>query len=250
MVEPEKAEQVVGVFRKFNDLLRKITWSSILKLTILVLVFMIAISWYKFINDRDTATMISNIIHTEREKAEIADSLSYSITDEVEKRVNEEAEELRLALDADRVIISIFHDNLKTTTNLHFRFFSECYEKVCYDRGIPEIAESYQNIRTSLFPIMSYLSQNRELYTTPKEVGNIDRRYANRLEEENVGWVGLRFLRNKHGIEIGIISVAWSNNNLNNMPKKEKIQESLTKGSIRLESLLDLESYVKLHNKR
>lgn len=168
------------------------------------------------------------------------DSASYALANRVEKSVNDVLEDYRLRLNADRVVIAIFHDTEKMSMNLHFRFFSYCYEHVAFDRHISEIAEDYQKKKTSLFPIYSKLGEMGELYCSVDSIEKIDIKYAHRLQENNVTWVGLKFLRTRSGTEIGVLKVSWRKSNLKYKPSTDMIKELTREVSQRLEALFDL----------
>lgn len=194
------------------------------------------ISVYKKTTEQATLNSIEKTKRLEAEK----DSAVYALSNKIELSVNERVLSLLNKLDADRVTITIFHDTEKSAPHLHFRFFSECYEHVNYDRHIPEIAGEYQKVKTSLFPMFSYLSINQSVFAPVKDYENIDIKYAHRLMENNYGWVGLRFLRTKSGAEIGVLTVTWLSRNMKYKPSDDKIKYQMEKTSLQLESLFDI----------
>lgn len=235
--------KLADVWDKFLNSISKVSWLAILKLIVFIILLMAVISFYVTLNDENTRRILSKTITEDRNSLNEHDDDVYDLTDDVETSVNDEIEKLRLSLNADRVVVSIFHDNLKTTTGLHFRFFSECYEKVCYDRGIPEIAQNYQGVRTSLHPMVTYLSRHKMVIANVDEMEKIDKRYAHAMMVEDSYLSGLYFLRSESGKEIGILVVSWTVDNKKLVPSRSSIEQNLTKYGIKLESLLDLSYY-------
>lgn len=235
--------KLADVWDKFLNSISKVSWLAILKLIVFIILLMAVISFYVTLNDENTRRILSKTITEDRNSLNEHDDDVYDLTDDVETSVNDEIEKLRLSLNADRVVVSIFHDNLKTTTGLHFRFFSECYEKVCYDRGIPEIAQNYQGVRTSLHPMVTYLSRHKMVIANVDEMEKIDKRYAHAMMVEDSHLSGLYFLRSESGKEIGILVVSWTVDNKKLVPSRSSIEQNLTKYGIKLESLLDLSYY-------
>lgn len=238
-------ERLTNVWAKFLKVTSKVSWFSILKLVVFASLIMTMVGFFITINDKNTRAILSKAIIDDRESLRERDNYAFNLNDKIESSVNEEIERLRLILDADRVTISSFHDNLKTTTGLHFRFFSQNYEKVCYERGIPEIALNYQNVRTSLYEIVTYLSKRKLLIASREDMEFIDRRYAHAMMIEDTYRSGLYYMRSSSGIEIGILTVTWNKENKNLIPSDEKIKEKLIKAGTKLESLLDLDYYNK-----
>ena len=238
-------ERLTNVWAKFLKVTSKVSWFSILKLVVFASLIMIVVGFFITINDKNTRAILSKAIVDDRENLREKDNYAFNLNDEIESSVNEEIERLRLSLDADRVIISSFHDNLKTTTGLHFRFFSQSYEKVCYERGVPEIAQNYQSVKTSLYEMVTYLSKHNLLITTVGDMENIDKRYAHAMMLENTYKSGLYYMRSSSGTEIGILVVTWTNDNKALVPSDEKIKEKIIKSGTKLESLLDLNYYNK-----
>lgn len=235
--------KLADVWDKFLNSISKVSWLAILKLIVFIILLMAVISFYVTLNDENTRKILSRTITEDRNSLNEHDNDVYDLTDDVETSVNDEIEKLRLSLNADRVVVSIFHDNLKTTTGLHFRFFSECYEKVCYDRGIPEIAQNYQGVRTSLHPMVTYLSRHKMVIANVDEMEKIDKRYSHAMMVEDSYLSGLYFLRSESGKEIGILVVSWTVDNKKLVPSRSSIEQNLTKYGIKLESLLDLSYY-------
>lgn len=178
----------------------------------------------------------------EKDRQELAkkDNAIYALSNRVELAVNNLVENYRSKLDADRVAVTIFHDTEKMGTNLHFRFFSECYEHVNYDRGVEEIADLFQKKKTSLFPMFSYMSINKEFYGTPKDCKEIDVKYAHRLQENSCGWIGLYFLRTQSGKEIGVLTVSWLTKDLKYKPEEDVIKNLTRNTGQQLEALFDI----------
>lgn len=235
--------KLADVWDKFLGSVSRVSWLAILKLIVFIILLMAVVSFFVTLNDKNTREVISKTITEDRKNLKERDESVYDLTDDVETSVNNEIENLRLTLNADRVVISIFHDNLKTTTGLHFRFFSECYESVCYDRGIPEIAQNYQNVRTSLHPMVTFLGKHKIVIANTDEMEKIDKRYAHSMMVEDSYLSGLYFLRSESGKEIGILVVSWTVDNKKLVPSKEVIEANLTKYGVKLESLLDLAYY-------
>lgn len=235
--------KLADVWDKFLGSVSRVSWLAILKLIVFIILLMAVVSFFVTLNDENTRKIISKTITEDRNILNKKDDYVYDLTDDVENSVNDEIEKLRLSLNADRVVVSIFHDNLKTTTGLHFRFFSECYEKVCYDRGIPEIAQNYQGVRTSLHPMVTYLSRHKIVVANVEEMEKIDKRYAHSMMVEDSYLSGLYFLRSESGKEIGILVVSWTVDNKKLVPSKNAIEQNLTKYGVKLESLLDLGYY-------
>lgn len=238
-------ERLTNVWTKFLEVTSKVSWFSILKLVVFAGLIVVMVGFFITIEDRNTRVILSKAIVADRENLRREDNYTFDLNDEIESSVNNEIEKLRLTLDADRVVISSFHDNLKTTTGLHFRFFSQSYEKVCYERGIPEIAQNYQNVRTSLYEMVTYLSKHNLIIAGVDDMEKIDKRYAHAMLIENTYRTGLYYMRSSSGTEIGILVVTWTNDNKNIVPSDERIKEKLTKAGTKLESLLDLDYYNK-----
>ena len=234
-------------FRGVFGTIGKMKWSSVWKYIVIVASTLFMINVYNFFNDKNTVKLVERALiksnKEERESIEKEDSTIYSLSDQVEANVDKEVEKLMVELDADRVVVPIFHDNIKMNSKLHFKFFSECYEKLDYDDGAQELAEDFQGVRTSLFPLYSYLSSHKIFISNLEDIKSIDMRYAHRMEEYGYDKVGFYFLRSESGEEIGVLCVEWLKNTRKTIPSDQVISDKLKKYGIKLESLLDLKTY-------
>jgi hypothetical protein len=130
----------------------------------------------------------------------------------VSPQIDNEINLLLERLNADRVIISEFHNSVANIGNLHFAYFSATYEAIdTDDPNVEYISDRYQNINTSLFKITNYVYVHNFLSCTISELKQVDPRYAIDAEMDNMKYFAFHIIKSLDGQPIGMIHVAWRN---------------------------------------
>jgi hypothetical protein len=164
--------------------------------------------------------MIVNLI--EQRINEIEMSTEASDTQEVEAniqtrfnvspQIDNEINILLEKLQADRIIISEFHNSVANIGNLHFAYFSATYEAIDNDNPkIEYLSNQYQNINTSLFKITNYVYVHNFLSCTLNELKQVDPRYAIGCEQDDMHYFAFHIIKSLDGQPVGMIHVAWRN---------------------------------------
>jgi hypothetical protein len=151
---------------------------------------------------------------------------AYKHTFSLDADIRDELKNLLKETDADRVMLASFH-NHEEGVQLRYLFYDEAYEVTNVDRHIPEVAQNYQKIRTSLTPFMNFLAEKTFYSGTYKSFRDIDLRYSHRMEEDGILFGSWRFLWSKSGRPIGVLSVSWYEKNRRYIPKKELIESKM-----------------------
>ena len=246
--EDENLGKIPKTLRTVFKVIGNTTWATVFKYIIILGFTLLFFNIFNILNDSNNIRILEQAVSNATNQQKILDakrdSSIYSLSDKIENTTNTEIEKLRLKLDGDRVFVTIFHDNMKMSSGIHFRFFSEGYERVDDEQGVDYIADNFQGIKTSLFPIFPYMKKHKFLLNaTPDDVRKIDVKYSNRLKENNVKLIYIMFLTGNSGEDIGMLSISWLNYTNKDIPDQDKIKSELEKTGIKLESILDLTSY-------
>lgn len=150
----------------------------------------------------------------------------YIRTFEVDNDINEELTKLLQKVDADRVMLSSFHDH-EEGVMLGYTFYDEAYEQVNHNRHIMEVAGQYQRVRTSLTPFTYYMLKKGYYQGSFKKILDIDLRYAHRMEEDGAYFSAWYFVWSETGNPIGILSCTWQKENLRRIPTAETLEEEI-----------------------
>lgn len=147
----------------------------------------------------------------------------YIHTAEVDADINEELCKLLDKVDADRVMLSSFHDH-EEGVMLGYLFYDEAYEQPNRKRHILPVASQYQRERTSLTPFVSYLWKKQYYQATFKKLSEIDMRYSHHMEEDGAWFGAWFFIWSETGQPIGILTCAWNKENRKYIPTAEKLE--------------------------
>ena len=136
---------------------------------------------------------------------------------------------LKDKLDADRVMTAEFHDELLNTGGLDCLFFSERHEVVNTARNIPYITlhKAYEDRSTADYPIVYYLRNNGFLIGDLNTFRNVDKKYANRIEEENMAYCGVIYMKMPNKKPLLMLSVSWAVGNEKYIPEDRVIRDAL-----------------------
>lgn len=150
----------------------------------------------------------------------------YIHTMDVDHTINGELGELLNEVDADRVMLSSFH-NHQEGVMLGYVYYDEAYEAVNKKRHITEVAQQYQNVRTSLTPFAGYMKKATYWQGTYKEVYDIDMRYSHHMEEDGAFFGAWYFIWSETGMPIGILSCSWHKDNRRYIPTAHDIEMAM-----------------------
>lgn len=147
----------------------------------------------------------------------------YIHTFEIDQSINEELLNLLEKVDADRVMMSSFHDHEEGVL-LGYLFYDEAYEQPNKKRHIQSVASQYQRERTSLTPFMSYMAKAIYKQGTYRQIYDIDMRYSHHMEEDGSYFGAWYFIWSKTGRPIGVLTCAWNRENRRYIPTAETLE--------------------------
>lgn len=183
-------------------------------------------------NDRLGDLIISKIDEQDSVKLQKKRRL-FELTSRVEDNINDLALELRIDLDADRVMVSTFHNGKQTSGGLDYSFMDEGYEKVCENRNINRILgyssknSRYSNIPTQSMNIYRFLRTSDDYFLGDLQaVRTIDTEYASRMESEGMYYCALMYIHDGD-LPLSILSVSWKEKNVVCAPSPDKIRKNM-----------------------
>ncbi len=177
------------------------------------------------------------------------------LSDEVEDNLNDISYNILKALDADRCLISLFHNGKYTSGNIDFKYMDEGYEKVSKKRNISKItgyyrdpSKRYVDIPTRDLGIYRYLRENKDNFWagSAKDLYKIDEDYSLRMKETDVGYKAMYFVH-EDNLPLSIISVAWKENNLKYRPDSITIYKVLKEWAVEAKPYLYIYAYNKIY---
>lgn len=155
----------------------------------------------------------------------------FELTSRVEDNINDLALELRMDLNADRVMVSTFHNGKQTSGGIDYSFMDEGYEKVCENRNINRMLgyssrnSRYYNIPTQSMGIYRFLRTSDNYFLgNLHDVKAIDAEYAARMEGEGMYYCALIYIHDGD-LPLSILSVSWKEDNVVYAPSPEKIRK-------------------------
>ena len=136
---------------------------------------------------------------------------------------------LQMKMDADRVMTAEFHDDLKNTGGSDCLFFSERHEVVNSTRNIPYVTlnKAYDDRSCADYPIIYRLKRRRYFIGSVEDMRNIDRRYANRMEEDSMGHCGVIYFHLPDGRPLLMLSASWRKGNEQFAPSEAEFKDAL-----------------------
>jgi hypothetical protein len=137
-------------------------------------------------------------------KQEHADGMDQR--DDVTPTIQTELNALRKQYGASWVSVWEFHNNTNNLDGLPFIFASLNYESM--NPALTPIAEQFDNVRVSLYPLVTYLKQNGIWYGTPEELQEIDHTAYYRAKALGIQYLGFKLMK-VEGMPNAAISFAF-----------------------------------------
>jgi hypothetical protein len=98
--------------------------------------------------------------------------------------INIELENLRLRTKASRALVLQFHNGKKSLGGLPFIYLTASNESLDY--CVKPVAEQYEEVKTSLYPFVTYILQNEYWSGNIEDLREIDKSLAYRIEGNDV----------------------------------------------------------------
>ena len=177
-------------------------------------------------------------IDAEREKDRIKNQERYDKTSEIEDKARGLTKSLITSLNAEVASCELLHNTDVWDGGVHCRYYDEAYSST--KEGVFFNARIFQNMPTSIFPIVSYIEKCDYLYLPVEELKKIDMAYTKEIEENNYKYFAMKFMRRSNGKPLGILTCSWKENNGEFMPSEEVIRYKMKITAAKLEAILDL----------
>lgn len=149
---------------------------------------------------------------------------------EINPKVISLLDKTRVDTDASRVLIFEYHNGTKSLIGIPFLYADMTYES--YHPSIIPYVDEFSSLNTSKFPIFNYIACNDYWDGTIEELKAIDRRFAMRLESENVEYVFIKVLPLDG---CGCTVLTYENKIDFSQPEREKIKYLQTRLGYELE---------------
>lgn len=98
--------------------------------------------------------------------------------------IHTELENILYKADADRVLLLSYHNSKQSLTKQPYIYLTAINEAIQYD--VKPVAEGYESVKTSLYPMIDYLSTNEYFCGNIEELRKIDKALAYRMEGNDV----------------------------------------------------------------
>lgn len=194
------AGNVIAWMEKINQMIEKYGIKSIL-LTLMVLFLVIIVGYYAF-NPEAMVKQVQKVI----EKQSI---------EEVDRRIKADPEirneliNLRESMKADRAFVLETHNGGSNLTGLNFLYVDLTYDEPIV--GLEKRTKEYLNLRTSSYPMMSFIYDNDFWFGSVEEIKDIDPEIYYRLTKAGVKHLGMMMM---YGVSkpSGCLGVAFYSN--------------------------------------
>ena len=106
--------------------------------------------------------------------------------------IQAELDKFRLSTNASWVSIWELHNSTNNLDGMPFLFASLTYESI--NPVLTPIAEQFDNVRLSLYPLVSYLRENEMWYGSVEDLKEIDNTAYYRAKALGISFLGFRFM--------------------------------------------------------
>lgn len=158
--------------------------------------------------------------------------------------IQEELDKLRQQYNVSWAAVWELHNSTNNLDGMPFLFASLTYESM--NPALTPIAEQFDNVRLSLYPLSSYLRQNEIWCGDVDSLQVIDNSAYHRAKALGIKYLGFKLL-SLNGEPKALLSVAFVEGC--DMPDFERLKENCIYTSYKINSLLTLDNESKKKNK-
>lgn len=120
--------------------------------------------------------------------------------------IQAELDKFKIKTDASWVSIWELHNSTNNLNGMPFLFASLTYESM--NPALTPIAEQFDNVRLSLYPLTSYLRENEMWYGSVEEIKEVDNTAYYRAKALGIKYLGFRLMENE-GAPNAVMSFAY-----------------------------------------
>lgn len=120
--------------------------------------------------------------------------------------IQAELDKFKIKTDASWVSIWELHNSTNNLNGMPFLFASLTYESM--NPALTPIAEQFDNVRLSLYPLVSYLRENEMWYGSVEEIKEVDNTAYYRAKALGIKYLGFRLMENE-GAPNAVMSFAY-----------------------------------------
>ena len=193
----QKSETVMSWLDKFLNMMNKYSAKKILE-AMLFVILMVFIGIFAFKPEIVFENYDQYKDRTHQERMDTRNNNTPLIQSELNK--------LRSKYNASWVSVWELHNNTNNLDGLPFIFASLNYESM--NPGLVPIAEQFDNVRLSLYPLSSYLRTNEMWYGDVEEIKDIDYGAYYRAKALGIKYIGFR-LMDVDGYPNAVLSFAF-----------------------------------------
>ena len=154
--------------------------------------------------------------------------------------IQAELDKFRLLTDASWVSVWELHNSTNNLDGMPFLFASLTYESM--NPGLTPIAEQFDNVRLSLYPLGSYLREHEMWYGDVEELKEIDNTAYYRAKALGISFLGFR-LMDIEGAPNALMSFAFIEGT--NTPEPKSFIQSWVLSSYKINTLLSVNGHTK-----
>lgn len=259
-------EKALGAIKATYNFLVNVPIMKFFKVVLYVIVILSLYTAFNWINKGVNVGASKDVVKTAAKEAFIGgvaevDSLRVvqkmkeaSISDEIDDNLNDLSLNMLNLTDADRTMVSLFHDGEYTSGHIDFKFMNECYEKINKEHNISKVTgyyrdphKRYDDIPTRDLPIYRYLRQHKENFFVgdTKTLAEIDPDYASRMDSDGMGYTAMYYIH-ENGLPLSIISVSWKKGDEKHIPSAETLIGVLKQIAVDAKPYLYIDAYNKM----
>lgn len=148
--------------------------------------------------------------------------------------IQSEIESLLWRTNADRVLLLSYHNTKSSLTGVPYIYLTAINEYIA--DGVKPVAEGYNSIKTSLYPMISYIGQKSFFCGDIEELKVIDKALAYRMEGNDVKHLAM--LQIEGDLPLGVLVVTFTED-MDNQHDCKEIEELIRKSALKIGVLLE-----------
>lgn len=147
--------------------------------------------------------------------------------------IHTELENILYKTGADRVVLLSYHNSKQSLTGMPYIYLTAINEAIQYN--VNPVAEGYESVKVSLYPMIGYLSTNEFFCGDIEEMRDIDKALADRLEGNDVKHLCMLQIEGEY--PLGVL-VATYTHDLDTHHDCKEIESIIRKSGVKIGVLL------------
>lgn len=222
----KKLSENIGLIERFLQIAEKYKFSTIFKSVAIIFIFAITIF---FISNPTYIFDKYEEVKEERHKEQMEVAMKNNVI------IQTELENLLFKTGANRCVLLQYHNTKNSLSGLPFIYLTATNESISY--GVQPVASGYETLKTSLYPFVGYLAQNKYFFGDIEDLQNFDKALAYRMKGNDVQHIAMCHIDSD--IPLGVLVITYTHKPSPDEHNCKEVEHMVRNSAMKIGLLID-----------